>query len=195
MISLTAPIAGKVVTNNAVLGGMVDESTEVLTILDPTHLWVEADIYEKDIARIRTGQRVRITVPAYPQEVFPGAITYVSDLLNPETRTITVRSEVSNEGLELKPGMFANLVIELNHSGTALSVPTASVLDDQGHALVFVRLASNRFEPRLVTVGMRENGFVEISDGIREGEVVVSRGNFQLKSKLYEEVLSSAHVH
>jgi cobalt-zinc-cadmium efflux system membrane fusion protein len=195
MIPLTAPIAGKVVINNAVLGGMVDESTEILTILDPTHLWVEAEIYEKDIAKVRTGQRVSITVPAYPQEVFPGAITYVSDLLDPETRTITVRTEVSNEGLELKPGMFANLVIELNHSGTALSVPTESVLDDQGHALVFVRLGPNRFEPRLVTVGMRENGFVEIAEGIREGEVVVSKGNFQLKSKLYEEVLSSAHVH
>ncbi|MGW8267737.1 MAG: efflux RND transporter periplasmic adaptor subunit [Longimicrobiales bacterium] len=195
MIPLLTPIAGKVVANNAVLGGMVDESTEILTILDPTHLWVEAEIYEKDIAKIRVGQQARITVPAYPDEVFQGAITYVSDLLNPETRTITVRTEVNNDGLELKPGMFADLVIELNHSGTALSVPREAVLDDRGSHLVFVRLAPNRFQPRLVTVGMRENGFVEIAEGIEEGEVVVARGNFQLKSKLYEEVLSSAHVH
>jgi cobalt-zinc-cadmium efflux system membrane fusion protein len=195
LIPLLAPISGKVVINNTVLGEMVDESTEILTLLDPTRLWVEAAIYEKDIARIRAGQKVEVTVPAYPQETFQGTITYISDILDPKTRTITVRTEVPNPELKLKPGMFADLTIELNHNGTALSVPAEAVLDDGGWPMVFVSAEDRRFEPRRVTLGSRSDGFVEIAGGLSPGEAVVTRGNFQLKSKLYETVLEAGHIH
>jgi cobalt-zinc-cadmium efflux system membrane fusion protein len=195
IIPLVAPIAGKVITNTAVLGGMVDESTEILTILDPTHLWVEAAVYEKDVASIHEGQRVDVSVPAYPDDTFRGTIAYISDVLDPETHTITVRTEVANPELKLKPGMFANVDIELNRNGEALSVPREAVLDDKGLSMVFVQTDSLTFEPRQIRLGARENGFVEVAEGLSLGEAVVTRGNFQLKSKLYEEVLSSAHVH
>jgi cobalt-zinc-cadmium efflux system membrane fusion protein len=195
LIPLLAPIGGKVVTNTAVLGGMVDEATEILTLLDPTRLWVEAAIYEKDIPRIRVGQRVEVSVPAYPEEVFHGTITYISDVLDPETRTITVRTEVPNPDLMLKPGMFADLVIELDHNGMALSVPDEAILDDGGWAMVFVPGEDRLFQPRLVTLGARTNGYVEIAEGIAPGETVVTRGNFQLKSKLYQAVLEAGHIH
>lgn len=194
-ITLHAPIRGKVVTNNAVLGGMVDEAMGILTILDPTRLWVEAAVYEKDIARIRTGQKARVTVPAYPEETFQGTITFISDLLDPETRAITVRTEVPNPALLLKPGMFADLVIEVSQNGKALSVPSEAVLDDKGRPMVFVQTGPGRFEPRLVTLGARQNGFLEVVEGLEEGDVVVTRGNFQLKSKLNEALLHAAHVH
>ncbi len=194
-ITLYAPIGGKIVTNNAVLGGMVDEAMGILTILDPTRLWVEAAVYEKDIARIRAGQRAQVTVTAYPEERFQGTITFISDLLDPETRAITVRTEVPNPGLKLKPGMFADLDIELSQNGKALAVPTQAVLDDKGRAMVFVRTGPLRFEPRLVALGTRENGFLEVVEGLEEGDEVVTRGNFQLKSKLNEAVLHAAHVH
>ncbi len=195
LIPLLAPISGKVVASAAVLGGMVDESSEILTLLDPTRLWVEAAIYEKDIARIRVGQKAEVTVPAYPEEVFQGTITYISDLLDPETRTITVRTEVPNPDLKLKPGMFADLTIELTHNGEALAVPAEAVLDDGGWPMVFVAADNRRFEPRRVTLGSRSDGFVEIAGGLSPGESVVTRGNFQLKSKLYETVLEAGHVH
>jgi cobalt-zinc-cadmium efflux system membrane fusion protein len=194
-ITLFAPIAGKVVENNAVLGAMVDESTEILTIMNPTLLWVEAEVYERDIARIRTGQAVEITVPAYPDETFHGTLSYISDVLNPETRTITVRTEVPNTGLKLKPGMFANLTIELNHNGKAVAVPAGALLDDQGRPFLFVRRDEHHFRPRLVTLGASDGGFVEIVRGLEVGEEVVTSGNFQLKSKLYEAVLEAGHVH
>jgi len=195
VITLRAPIGGKVVTNNAVLGGMVDEATGILTILDPTRLWVEASIYEKDIARVKVGQQAQVTVSAYPEETFQGTITFISDLLDPETRAITIRTEVPNPGLKLKPGMFADLVIQLSRNGEALSVPTAAVLDDGGRPLVFVRTGPLRFEPRLVKLGAKENGFLEVLEGLKEGDTVVTRGNFQLKSKLNEAILHAAHVH
>jgi cobalt-zinc-cadmium efflux system membrane fusion protein len=194
-IALFAPISGKIVTNNAVLGAMVDESTEILTIMNPNVLWVEAEVYERDIARIRTGQEVEVAVPAYPDDTFRGTISYVSDILDPETRAITVRTEVANTGLKLKPGMFANLTIELNHNGEAVAVPAEALLDDQGRPFLFVRKDEHHFEPRLVTVGASEDGFVEIVTGLNAGEEVVTNGSFQLKSKLYEAVLAAGHVH
>jgi cobalt-zinc-cadmium efflux system membrane fusion protein len=194
-ITLFAPIAGKVVTNNAILGAMVDETTEILTIMNPNVLWAEAEIYERDIARVRTGQGVEVTVPAYPGEVFRGTISFVSDILDPDTRTITVRTEVNNTGLKLKPGMFADLNIELSQNGHAVSVPVEAVLDDHGLPFLFVRTEGNTFQPRLVTVGASGGGFVEIVSGLDVGEEVATTGNFQLKSKLYEAALEAGHIH
>jgi cobalt-zinc-cadmium efflux system membrane fusion protein len=174
---------------------MVDESTEILTIMNPNVLWVEAEVYERDIARIRTGQEAEVTVPAYPDDTFRGTISYISDILDPETRAITVRTEVANTDLKLKPGMFANLTIELNHNGEAVAVPADALLDDQGRPFLFVRKDQHHFEPRLVTVGASEDGFVEIVTGLNVGEEVVTSGSFQLKSKLYEAALEAGHVH
>ena len=195
IIALYSPIAGKVTSSSVVLGEMVDESTEILTIMDPTLLWVDAEVYEKDIAQIQTGQHVAIAVPAYPADVFRGSITYISDVLNEDTRTITVRTEVPNPDGKLKPGMFANVTIELTKNGAAVAIPVEAVLDDDGKRLVFIRMGTLRFEPRHVTTGTREGGFVQIVSGIEVGEDVVTTGNFQLKSKLYEAILEAGHVH
>jgi cobalt-zinc-cadmium efflux system membrane fusion protein len=195
IITLFAPISGKVIQNDMVLGGMVEEATEILTIMDPSRLWVEADVYEKDIARIQTGQSAVVTVAAYPEDRFRGQITYIGDVLDPDTRTISVRTEVPNPDGKLKPGMFADLDIEVGENGKALVVPSAAVLDDEGQHLVFVRSGSNQFTPRHVTVGARNNGFIEVVAGLEPGEEVVTNGNFQLKSKLYEAVLEAGHVH
>ena len=195
VIALFAPIAGKIISNNVVLGEMVDETTEILTIMDPRLLWVDAAVYEKDIARIRTGQDVAISVTAYPNDTFGGNITYISDVIDDDTRTITVRTEVPNADNRLKPGMFANVVIKLGTNGGAVAVPVSAVLDDAGRRLVFIRTELNRFEPRHVTTGTREGDFVEIVSGIEVGEEIVTTGNFQLKSKLYEALLEAGHVH
>lgn len=194
-IPLVSPIRGKVVTKNAVLGGMVDESTEILTILDPTRLRVEAAVYERDIARVREGQPVEVTVPAFPGEVFQGTITYISDLLDPETRTITVRTVVANPDLKLKPGMFADVSIVLSQNGGSLALPAEAILDDDGYALIFVQRSDESFEPRRVTPGISEGGWIEVVDGLATGERVVTTGNFQLKSLLYEAALEAGHVH
>ncbi len=194
IITLYAPIRGKITAHNAILGAMVDQATEILTILDPVILVVDADIYEKDIAKIRIGQQVEVSVPAYPGEQFGGKISYISDVLNEETRTITVRVEVDNKEYKLKPGMFAEVSIYLNHQNQALVLPREAVLDERGEHIVFLEI-NGKYVPVIVELGARENGFIEILRGVQEGDEVVTEGNFQLKSKLYEAILQKGHIH
>jgi len=194
VITLFAPISGKIIEINVVLGAMVDQTTEILTVMDPTLLCIDADIYEKDIAKIRIGQKVEVSVPAYPGETFVGKTSYISDVLNEETRTITVRAEVKNKDFKLKPGMFAEINISLNHQSKALVLPEEAILDDKGDNIVFLK-RNGKYFPIIVEIGAKEKGYIEIIRGLQEGDEVVIKGNFQLKSKLYDEILKKAHVH
>ncbi len=194
IITLFAPLSGKIVEDKAVLGAMIDQETEILTIMDPTLLWIDAEIYEKDIAKTRIGQEVEATVPAYPEETFKGKITYISDVLKEETRTITVRTEVENKSYKLKPGMFADIKIFFNQQSKVLVLPKEAILDDKDEKIVFIK-KEGKYTPRVVIIGAQENEHVEIIRGIEEGDEVVTKGNFQLKSKLYDEILRKAGVH
>ena len=193
-ITLFAPLPGKIVDNNVALGAMVDQTSEILTVLDPSVLCVDADIYERDIAAVRKGQEVEVTVPAYPDLVFKGRIQYIGDVLKEETRTVTVRTEVENEGYRLKPGMFASLSLLLDRQARALTVPQAAVLDDRDRKIVFISKGAEFF-PREIVTGPKMDGFLEVLSGLAEGDRVVTRGNYQLKSKLYDEILKGSHVH
>lgn len=194
VIILFAPIHGKIIEYNAVKGAMVDQATEILTILNPGILVVDAEIYEKDIAKIRIGQQIDVAVPAYPGEKFEGKVSYISDVLNEETRTIQVRAEVENSSYRLKPGMFADVTIFLNHQIRALVLPKEAILDEQGEHIVFLQVDGKYF-PTVVVLGSTEGNLVEIVNGIEEGDIVVTEGNYQLKSKLYDEILKKGHVH
>lgn len=194
IITLYAPINGKIIDIKVIPGEMVDQSKEIMTILDPTILWVDADIFEKDIAKVRIGQEVEITVQAYPEKVFSGRVSYVGDVLKEETRTITVRTEVINQGLLLKPGMFANIKIYLDEEKSVVAIPEESVLDDQGEKFVFVRQGDSFF-PRRVILGTKQNGLIEVLSGLKEGEEIVTKGSYELKGKLFQEVLKKAGLH
>lgn len=193
-VTLSAPLAGKVVASKAVLGGIVDQETEILTIIDPRRLWVEAGIYEKDLAKVKIGQKVEIVVPAYPEEIFRGSIAGIGDLVDEETRTIRVRSEVANDDLRLKPGMFADLSILRNGAAPVLVVPSAAVLEEGRRKLVFVR-QEDGFAPREVEASVIEGDCVQIVRGLVAGEEIVVQGNHQLKSELQRELLEASHAH
>jgi cobalt-zinc-cadmium efflux system membrane fusion protein len=193
-LTLTAPIDGKVVDCGAVLGAMVDASREILTIVDTRILWVDGEIFERDVAQVRLGQRVAVRVPAFPGEIFEGTVTYVGDAVKRETRTIAVRTEVPNPDQRLKPGMFANLVFLLGERPSVVAVPAQAILDDTEGPLVFVRTAAG-YQARRVELGAQDNGNREIVHGVSAGEVVVTSGHYQLKSKLREESLKGGHTH
>lgn len=193
-VTVNAPIAGRVIQNNAVLGAMIEPTSEIMMILNPSTLCIDAEIYEKDLAKIKTNQEVQIAVPAYPEETFVGRIFYIGDIVHPETRTITVRTRVPNKDFKLKPGMFADIKILLDQRENAVTVPIEAVLDDLDKKIIFVRKGEN-FLCKTVEVGPKFNGYIEIKKGLKIGETIVVQGNYQLKSRLYEETIQHGHAH
>ncbi|MDI6846311.1 MAG: efflux RND transporter periplasmic adaptor subunit [Candidatus Saccharicenans sp.] len=191
IVTVYSPIRGRVVEIKVIPGESVDQSKDIMTILDPRLLWVDAEIFEKDLARIKLAQKVEITVPAFPEKVFYGKVSYIGDILKEDTRTVTVRTEVDNSGMLLKPGMFASLRIQLNGDRPVLAVPAAAVCDHLGEKFVFV-VRDDEFQPRKVLLGASQDGFYEVISGLQEGEMVATRGSFQLKSKLLSEVLKES---
>jgi cobalt-zinc-cadmium efflux system membrane fusion protein len=193
-ITLYAPIDGKIVKNNAVLGALIDQETEIMTIINPKMLWVDAQVYEKDIAKVKAGQKAEIRVPAYPGQIFHGRVSYIGDVVDEETRTITVRAEVSNDDQRLKPGMFADVDIVLNGDTETLVVPSAAILEEGYQEIVFVK-HEDRFERREIETGVVDGECRQILNGLADGEEVVIQGNQLLRSKLKVDILRQAHHH
>lgn len=184
LTSITAPISGVITRQEASPGEVIESSTALFTIADLSKVWVQAEVYEKDLGRVRLGQQATVKVDTYPNEPFTGRVTYISDFLDPKTRTAKVRCEVPNAGIRLKLDMFANVSLPTTFSRRTLAVPVAAVQEVGDRRVVFVRKTDTAFEPRWVTAGTRVGDLIEITQGLTEGEPVVTAGAFHLKSIL-----------
>lgn len=179
VFSLTAPISGIVVERNATVGATVGSDASLFKIIDISSVWIDANVFEKDLERVRRGQEVRVTVPAFPGVTFLGRVILISSVVNPETRGVQVRTEVSNADGRLKPDMFANVEIITDVRRAAVSLPQSAVLDDGGKKIVFVA-TDKGYEKHIVTTGIQSNDRVEILDGLQAGDKVVVKGNYLL---------------
>lgn len=180
--AIAAPFAGIVTRALAAPGEVVESGAELFTVADISRVWVQADVYEKDIGRLRLGQSATIRVDAYPEEEFAGRVTYIADVLDPNTRAAKVRCEVANPQFRLKLDMFATVQLPTAFSRRTLAVPDGALQRLEGRSVVFVQRGPTRFEAREVRAGRGVNGHVEILSGVREGEPVVIAGAFHLKS-------------
>jgi cobalt-zinc-cadmium efflux system membrane fusion protein len=195
-IAITSPITGRVVSRSVNLGEMTDQSSTLLTVMNLADVWVEANVFEKDLAKIRKGQVAQIKVNSYPDRVFSGNVTHVSDVLDPDSRTATIRCVVSNGRGLLKPEMFATINIITARKGGAVLIPKAAVLDDAGKKIVFTPCmecpadvkantnACGAYDKLEVEVGPAHGDKVEVSGDIKPGTLVVTEGAFQLKTAL-----------
>ncbi len=183
-LTLRSPVGG-VVLDKAALKGMRFMPGEALyKISDLSSLWLLADIFEQDLALIRTGQAAQIMVNAYPGKTFSGKVTFVYPTLTAETRTAKVRIELANPGGLLKPEMYANVELLTGRpKAKALSVPDSAVIDSGTRQIVLVQLNAGLFEPRVVKLGARADGYVEVLDGLKDGENVVVSANFLIDSE------------
>jgi cobalt-zinc-cadmium efflux system membrane fusion protein len=186
-MSLRAPIEGTIIEKHVVRGEHVGTETNLFTIADLDRLWLFADIYERDLARVAKGQRAEGRLAGYPDSTFAGQISHVGETMSVETRTLKVRIEVENKQGKLKPGMFASVDIAVAERPNCLSLPESAIQSQRQIPIVFVEEDKNVFERRPVRLGIRFGGFVEILDGVKEGESVVTSGSFLLKSELEKE--------
>jgi cobalt-zinc-cadmium efflux system membrane fusion protein len=182
-VAIRAPFAGRVIMRNITRGEVVETSRNCFTIADLSDVWVVANVPEKDVRFIRLKDRVHVMIPAYPHGLYSGTVTYISDVLDPSTRTMRVRVTVLNPDRILKPEMFAMVRVYAPPQPEALAVPLTAVQQDGTGKLLFVRRPDNRFEFRRVRLGDELDGKTIILEGLHEGDEVVVKGAFAIKSE------------
>jgi membrane fusion protein, heavy metal efflux system len=179
VFSLNSPIDGIVVERNATVGATVGTDANLFKIIDISRVWIDANVFEKDLQRVRMGQGVKVTVPAFPGSTFSGRVILVNSIVDPDTRTVKVRTEVPNPDGRLKPDMFANVEIVTDVNRAAISIPQSAVLNDGGKTVVFVA-EGNGYKKREVHLGIQSGDRVEIVEGLNAGDKLVVKGNYLL---------------
>ena len=183
-LRIVAPQDGFVMEKTVVGGQMVEPGMKTYRLADLGLVWVQAQVYEQDLPYIQLGQEVTVTLSYLSDREFRGRVTYIYPNIDEKTRTARVRMEFHNPGYFLKPGMFAtvHVISELNPS--VLLVPDMAVLRSGEKNTVFVALDEGKFEPRDVTLGPQaENDMYEVVSGLKDGERVVTSGQFMLDSE------------
>lgn len=183
-LTLRSPVNG-VVLDKPVIQGQRFMAGEILyRIADLSRVWMLTDVFEQDLAMIHAGQSATVRVGAYPDEIFTGEVAFIYPTINPETRTARVRIELPNPQELLKPSMYGKVeFVSIQHEGSVLAVPESAVLDAGTRQSVLVDLGEGRFEPRLVKLGKHANGYVEVLDGLKAGEMAVVKANFLIDAE------------
>ncbi len=191
-VPLRAPFDGRVIMRNITRGEVVETQQKFFTIADLSDVWVVGNVPEKDVQFVQKDQKVDVIPSAYPHAIFPGTITYIGDVLDPATRSMRLRVTVPNQERLLKPEMFATVRVYQAPNPTALTVPLAAVQKGRGGTILFVRRGPDEYEVRGVTVGQEQGEVVTITDGVRDGEQVVTKGSFALKSEMERHKIEPA---
>jgi cobalt-zinc-cadmium efflux system membrane fusion protein len=180
---IRAPISGSVVERDVTVGEQAGEDSTLFTVMDLRRLYVDAQIYEQDIGRVSLGRRTETTVNAVPGRRLEGTVVYIGQKIDEATRTLALRTEIENPGGALKAGMFARVKIFAGNDGPILCIPARAILEEKGKSFVFVPDGdAYRLVP--VTVGVGDGLWIEIREGLNEGDQVVTDGNYGLYSML-----------
>lgn len=180
---LRAPISGVVLEKKAINGARFVAGEVLFRLADLSSVWLQAEVAEQDQGGLHTGHKVSVSVDAYPGEEFGGLISFVAPVLNEMTRTVRMRVELNNHTGRLRPGMYAAVQIETGAKQKVLSVPVSAVIDSGTRQTLLVQVAEGRFQPRSVKLGQRNEEWVEVLEGVAEGETVVSRANFLIDAE------------
>jgi len=190
-LTLVAPYDGIVTHKGVEQGAFVKAGTELLRVSDISRVWVNADIYEYELPWVRVGQSARIILPYAGGEELVGEVTYLYPFVDPKTRTVKARIAMDNPDFALKPDMYVTVRIEAQPVEGVLAIPAEAVLHSGERRTTFVSLGDGKFEPRLVKTGLEgEDGYVEVVQGILDGERVVTSAQFMFdsESKLREAI-------
>ncbi|MDA8122852.1 MAG: efflux RND transporter periplasmic adaptor subunit [Deltaproteobacteria bacterium] len=182
VFTVFAPASGIVTERLVTTGQYVMEGAPLFSIADMNPVWVQAEIYEFEIHKVPVGTEAVVTTEAWPGKEFRGRVAFVEPFLSPETRTVRVRIELPNPGGLLKPDMFVRVAFK-GTRGKELAVPDSAVLVTGERAMAWVEVMRNTFEPRMVKVGHKSNGYYEILSGLKEGDTVVTSAGFLIDSE------------
>jgi cobalt-zinc-cadmium efflux system membrane fusion protein len=191
LLALAAPFAGQIVERSAVIGETVDTTRTLFAVADTAIMWAHLDIYEADISQVRAGQPVVVTIDGLPGESFGGRITWLSTQVDARTRTLRARVELPNpEGL-LRSNMFGRAVVTVYDRQPLLVVPRAAVQWDGCCNIAFVRRGDLLYEPRKLRLGGDAGHHFVVTEGLAEGDEVVTQGSFLLKTEIMKSSIGA----
>ncbi|MDF9393054.1 MULTISPECIES: efflux RND transporter periplasmic adaptor subunit [Methylococcus] len=181
-LPIHAPRAGTVINKMAVEGLQTKPGDELYTIADLSRIWIVGDIYEYEMPLVAIGQIASVSLSYVPEVSLQARIGFIYPTVDPQTRTAKVRFELDNPGERLKPGMYTNLELKIP-LGMRLVVPKDAILESGERQIIFIHLGGGRLEWRNAKTGLRSGDWVEVLEGIREGEHVVTSANFLIDSE------------
>ncbi|CAN5405231.1 N/A [soil metagenome] len=176
-----APIHGLISKFSVATGELIGPDKEIFTIVDPSLVWVLADVYEKDLGTVPQRGPCIVKLAAFPKESFRGEVAYISEALDPQSRTAKLRCVVPNPGNRIRLDMFAELEIPTTRKEVTLTVPNSAVQEIDNKPVVFVQRGPEEFEQRSVKLGSKGDRSTEILEGLKSGDRVVTNGTLQLK--------------
>ncbi|HKP95311.1 MAG TPA: efflux RND transporter periplasmic adaptor subunit [Fibrobacteria bacterium] len=183
-LPVVSPASGVVLEKLVLQGQNVTPGMPLYRIADLSRVWVVANVYQGDLARIQAGSRAEITLSYLPGKTFRGRVAFVSPVLDPATRTAEVRIETGNTpALDLKPEMFATVVMQAPRAAPVVAVPEQAIIRSGRRDIAVVAAGGGRFEPREVKLGAAADGYVEVLEGLAEGESLVVSSQFLIDSE------------
>lgn len=186
-LPIKSSINGVVVERNVVIGQLVDATTNAFKVINTNNVWIDGQIYEKDLTKINQKTDAAFTSSTYQNEKFNGRIIYVGQTVDEHSRTITVRGEFGNSNNKLKPQMFGELKIPVSENAKTIMISTEAIVKESQEEYVFVQISDSTFVKRKVITGMSVDNRIEIKEGLKESEKVVTKGVFYLKSELKKD--------
>ncbi|MBI3941146.1 MAG: efflux RND transporter periplasmic adaptor subunit, partial [Acidobacteria bacterium] len=190
-----APIAGTIVTVHKSPGEQVAAGEAILEIVNLDTVWVEAPIFERDLARLRLQKSATFTTAAFADMEFRGALINLGAVIDEQTRAATVMFEVPNPAKKLRIGMQANVRMDADESVKAVLIPKEAILDNEGEKIVYVFVSGETFQRRHVELGDEHGDKVAVLDGVMPGQRVVTQGAYQLKLQELRPADEGAHTH
>ncbi len=180
--NVVSRISGTVISRKVNLGQVVQPAEELFIIADLSHVWVVAEVPEQQIDLIKVGEEVLVEIPALGNKQYKAKLIFEGDVVNPETRTVTVRSDLANIDRQIKPDMLVSMLIQ-SKPEPKLALPLQSIVRENDATYVYVQLAPNKFRLREVELGPEHEGMVTVVNGVSEGELVVADGAFHVNNE------------
>jgi RND family efflux transporter MFP subunit len=184
---MRSPRNGVISERDADIGQLIDNVHNLFVVSDLSRVWLMADVYERDIEKIRKDDHAIVTVDSFPNEKFVGEVDYIATNISPDTRTLKVRVTVNNPQLLLRPNMFARMVLETSKK-SILAVPSEAIQKTGETYVAYVRVGDNRYMERKVEIGGTYGNLTEIKSGLTAGETVVAHGSLELQGEMIQRL-------
>ncbi len=189
--AIVTPLAGVVTSVGITVGEVVDTARDAFTVADPSRMLVLANLYGPDIAWVKTGDEADVDAPVPGHPHFAGQVGAINAALDPATNTAPARIEIANPADILRANMFVSVTISADLGRTGVTLPATAVQETEQGPIAFVRTGPNTFERRALKLGVRRSDWVEVEDGVADGETVATKGSFALKAILLRSLLGS----